>query len=78
MSCEPVLLTGAALTPKVLKMIADGAEVSMCVHGLTRMKTARRVLEEAASLKQPIYGVTTGLGPKVVETLPLSALDNFS
>lgn len=77
-SALTVQLTGSHLTPQQLESIASGAQVTLSDEGLQVMACARDTIEKAAAKQQAIYGVTTGLGPKVVETLPQSAQHSFS
>ncbi|MEM6661340.1 MAG: aromatic amino acid lyase [Pseudomonadota bacterium] len=58
-------LTGAGLTPDSLAQIASGAEVMLSADGLEDMRASHDILTTAQSEGQPIYGVTTGLGPLV-------------
>ncbi len=78
MNNHPITLYGKALTTQSLQAIASGAPVALCREGIAVMHAARAVIEAATGSGQPIYGVTTGLGPKVVDTMPDSAVDTFS
>ena len=64
-----VLLNGKDLTLDALDGIAGGAQVSLAEDGLTRMRAGRAVLVKALAEQRPMYGITTGLGPRVVERL---------
>ncbi|MEM7256548.1 MAG: aromatic amino acid ammonia-lyase [Pseudomonadota bacterium] len=75
---DTITLSGSDLTVQMVQSVANGARVTLAPEGLQVMQRARRVLEQAADKGQPIYGVTTGLGPKVVEALPQDAIDHFS
>ena len=66
---KQVMLTGEGLTLEDLAAIADGAEVALAGSGLERMQAGRAVLERALAEQRPMYGITTGLGPRVVERL---------
>ncbi len=77
-SHEPVTLGAAALTALQVQTIADGALVEVDAKAIMAMTITRRILEKAAHENQPVYGVTTGLGPKVVEPLPNADIDDFS
>jgi histidine ammonia-lyase len=66
---ETIHLTGKDLTPPDVARIAGGAEVSLADEGLARMATTHAMLTEALNAQKPMYGVTTGLGPRVVERL---------
>lgn len=73
-----IKLTGRALTAGTLKQICDGAPVILDTLALARMADTRRVIEDAVAQGKPVYGVTTGLGPKVVHALPAEELDAFA
>ncbi|MEL7154885.1 MAG: aromatic amino acid lyase, partial [Pseudomonadota bacterium] len=64
-----VMLNGSDLTLEALGQIAGGAEVGLAPEGLTRMQAGRAVLVKALEEQRPMYGITTGLGPRVVERL---------
>ena len=64
-----VTLSGADLTLEHLSAIADGAEIALSEAGLQRMAAGRAVLDRALAEQRPMYGITTGLGPRVVERL---------
>lgn len=66
---KQVMLTGKGLTLEDLAAVADGAEVGLSAEGLARMQAGRDVLEQALAEQRPMYGITTGLGPRVVERL---------
>lgn len=66
---EKIQLTGAALTAGDVARIAKGAGVSLAGNGLARMAHTHDILTNALTSGQSIYGVTTGLGPRVVEQL---------
>lgn len=57
------------LEPAMLERIAAGAPVALAAAGLERMGVTRAHLVAAQRENRPIYGVTTGLGPRVVERL---------
>jgi len=59
-------LNGEDLTPDHLVAIADGTEVTLCPLTLSRMPETRELLQAALAEQQPMYGVTTGLGPRAV------------
>lgn len=73
-----VLLDGAALTIGDLRRLAEGAPAALAEPALARMAAARAVIERAVAERRPVYGVTTGLGPKVVEALPEAELEAFA
>ncbi|MEM6904328.1 MAG: aromatic amino acid lyase, partial [Pseudomonadota bacterium] len=64
-----ITLGGAPLTPADLAAIAEGAPVLCAPEGLRRMAEGRAVIDRAVAQNRPIYGVTTGLGPRVVDRL---------
>ena len=70
---DSILLTGADLTPAGVAAVAAGAGVRLAPEGLERMRRCRALLEAALAEDRPIYGVTTGLGPRVVERLGAEA-----
>ena len=74
----PVILDGLSLHPHHLERIANGDEVQLCEDGLSRMAVARGIIDDAVEQRMPVYGVTTGLGPKVVDPLPDESLSTFS
>ncbi len=78
MSNNPINLCGDNLNAETLTHIAYGKPVALSEQGLATMRKARTVIETATESRTPIYGVTTGLGPKVVETMPAESVDNFS
>ena len=59
-------------------MARDGAPVELDPEALERMAAAREVVERYLAEGRPAYGVTTGLGARVVESLPAAALAEFS
>ncbi len=75
---KAITLTGSGLTTVQVASIAAGAIVIVSDDGLERMARTRAIIEKAASEKRAIYGVTTGLGPKVTETLSDVIAEDFS
>lgn len=76
---EALLLTGRDLSPEALAQAArPGGRVALSSEGLERMTAARAVIMAAIANRVPMYGVTTGLGTRVSETLDESALAAFS
>ena len=74
-----LVLDGSPLTIEELVSAARGAgPVTIDATARGRMKRARRVVEDAIECKQPVYGVTTGLGGRVTEALDTDALARFS
>ena len=64
-----IILDGDTLDDRAVAAVADGAEVGLAEAGLARMARRRAHLMAALEENRPIYGVTTGLGPRVVERL---------
>lgn len=66
---DEICLTGHDLAPGDLAAIARGARVRLADAGLDRMARAAAVIAGAIERQQAMYGVTTGLGPRVVNRL---------
>jgi histidine ammonia-lyase len=65
-----VLITGRDLDPVSLSAVArDGAPVVIDPGARARIEAAQAVVERAARAGRPVYGVTTGLGSRVVEAV---------
>lgn len=75
---DRILLTGADLTPAGVAAVAGGARIAMAPEALERMRRCRALLQAALAVDRPIYGVTTGLGPRVVERLGGEALGRMA
>jgi histidine ammonia-lyase len=76
---EAVAITGSDLTPVTLAAIArQSAAVTIPPAARQRMQAAAEVIRQAAEAGAPVYGVTTGLGSRVVDRLPDDALAAFS
>lgn len=73
-----VVLDGHSLDPFQLERIANGNTVHLSSDGLDRMAAARAIIDDAVDRRIPVYGVTTGLGPRVVDTMPDESLSVFS
>src|SRR5438270_11559202 len=74
-----VLLDGAAVAPAVVSAIAGGgAAVAIAPEARARMEAAGAVVARAAEAGVPVYGLTTGLGPRVVDRRDGRAADAFS
>ena len=71
-------LTGKSLTIEEVSQIADGASVTLCEAGLARMAASRALIDAAVRDRKPVYGVTTGLGPRVVEALDEEEIASFA
>jgi histidine ammonia-lyase len=69
-----VRITGRGLAPASLAAIArHGAPVVIDAGAQDRIRAAAAVVARAVQAGRPVYGVTTGLGPRVVE--PVSAAE---
>jgi histidine ammonia-lyase len=74
-----VAITGRGLSPAALAAIArEGAEVRIDPAARERMCAAADVVRRAAAAGAPVYGVTTGLGPRVVHRLEEDDVAAFS
>ncbi len=73
-----VELTGRSLSLQDVRRIADGASVSLSDAGLARMASSRALIDAAVRERKPVYGVTTGLGPRVVEALDEDEIATFA
>lgn len=74
-----ITLNGNGVSLKDLSDIAAGAaQVTLCDDALARMAKTRQVIDDAVKNRTPVYGVTTGLGPKAVEALPEEDLAAFA
>lgn len=79
MTTDRLLLTGADLTPEALATVARGRRpVALAAEALARMTASRDVVERYLAEGRPAYGLTTGLGPRVVERVPREELAAFS
>jgi histidine ammonia-lyase len=59
----PVELTGESLTlANLVRVAREGEPVTVAAEALERMRKRRRVVEEAVSSGESVYGVTTGVG----------------
>lgn len=75
---DMITLTGRDLTPADLARICGGAPVGLSDAGLAHMAATHAQLTKALAEDRPIYGVTTGLGPRVVERLDIEAQSRMS
>ncbi|MGZ4191796.1 MAG: HAL/PAL/TAL family ammonia-lyase [Solirubrobacteraceae bacterium] len=74
-----VVLDGSELTPRDVARIArDHASVAIASGARERMLGAAAVVARAAHAGTPVYGLTTGLGPRVVERIDGAAAAEFS
>lgn len=71
-------LTGRSLSLQDIKRIADGAQVTLNDAGLARMAASRALIDAAVRGRKPVYGVTTGLGPRVVDALDEDEIATFA
>src|SRR5688572_29364225 len=78
-----VFLTGSALTIEQLVPVADRYEtVAVAPDAAARVQAARRIVEEKALGREPVYGINTGFGsfadvkiaPDALETLQRNLL----
>ena len=78
MTDRAVRLDGSSLTIAGLEAAARGAPVAIAPEARDRMIASRAVIDRAVAERRAIYGVTTGLGARVTETLDSAALASFS
>jgi len=78
MKPAPITLNGTSLSPATLSAIANGAPIELSADALNTMAKARKVIDQAISARTPVYGVTTGLGPRVTQAMPKDSMDSFS
>lgn len=75
----PLLLSGADLTPAAVAAVArDHRPVGLAGEARRRMSASRAVVDLYLAENRPAYGLTTGLGPRVVDRVPLDELAAFS
>jgi histidine ammonia-lyase len=76
---SPVRLDGDGLDAHTVARVARGrVPVELDAAALERMAAARAVVDRYLADGRPAYGLTTGLGSRVVERLPADALATFS
>jgi histidine ammonia-lyase len=74
-----VPITGRDLAPETLAAVArDGAAVRIDSEARERIRAAAATVARAAESGQPVYGVTTGLGNRVVEVVDGAQAAEFS
>ncbi len=74
-----VPLTGCDLDPASLAAIArDGVTVTIEPQARSRIEAAQAAVARAAREGRPVYGVTTGLGSRVVDSIDGAAAAEFS
>jgi len=67
---ETLVLTGFDLEPATLSGVArDHVQVALAPEALERMALSRAVVETHVDENIPVYGLTTGLGPRVTHRL---------
>ncbi|MEM7508633.1 MAG: aromatic amino acid lyase [Pseudomonadota bacterium] len=72
-----VTLGAGEITAADLVPIGQGAPVALAPDGLARMRAGEAVMRDAVAEDRPIYGVTTGLGPRAVDRLGEAARGDF-
>lgn len=74
-----LVLTGQDLSlDDLLGAASEGTHIKLSQDGLDQMRKGRAVIDTAIAGQIPIYGVTTGLGARVTETLDAETLAGFS
>jgi histidine ammonia-lyase len=74
-----VVMDGTALTSEAVNDIArGGAAVAIAPPARERMRASAAVVARAAEAGVPVYGLTTGLGPRVVDRVDGHAAAAFS
>ncbi len=73
-----ITLNGNSLTIEHLTEAARGETVKISDQGRKRMMASRALMETEIAGGKSIYGVTTGLGARVVENLGPQELESFS
>jgi histidine ammonia-lyase len=74
-----VPITGRRLSPEAVMAIArGGARVTVDPAARERMGAAAAVVQRAADAGTPVYGLTTGLGPRVVQRVDGAEAAEFS
>ncbi len=79
MDRETLVLTGFDLEPATLVGVArDDVQVALAPEALERMALSRAVVETHVDEDIPVYGLTTGLGPRVTHRLSREEMTEFS
>src|SRR5262245_41526059 len=74
-----VTLEGTVLTVQQVELIARGdAKVDIAHPAQAAMRKGREIVEHYLASGIPAYGLNTGLGARVGETLPRTELEGFS
>ncbi len=74
---DKVTLCGQGLSIGALYEIAQGKTVRSDPTALKRMANSNVLILDAVSNAKPVYGVTTGLGPRVVQALTPDKIDEM-
>ncbi len=78
-SPDALLLSGADLTIAAVAAVArDRRPVGLAAEAARRMAASRMVVDLYLAENRPAYGLTTGLGPRVVDRVPREELEAFS
>jgi len=75
---EPITLTGKDFSVLEVCAVATGRRVLMHTDAVAMMARTSKIIIEAAASGQAIYGVTTGLGPRVSEALAAEEIEAFA
>ncbi|MGF1608547.1 MAG: aromatic amino acid lyase, partial [Kiloniellales bacterium] len=74
-----LILTGFSLTPQAVAAVArQGRKVAMAAEGSARLGSSRAVVERHLAENIPVYGLTTGLGPRVTHRLSRDEASAFA
>jgi len=74
-----LVLNGRDLTPALVAEVAcNGRPIALEGAARARMAEARAIVERHLDENRPVYGLTTGLGSRVVHRLPREVLSEFS
>jgi histidine ammonia-lyase len=74
-----IVLTGRDLEPEMVAAVArDSAAVTIAAGARERVRAAAATVAQAAESGRPVYGVTTGLGNRVVEAVDGAQAAEFS
>ena len=75
---DKTTLSGKALSIGALYEIAGGKSVQSDPSALDRMAKSNALILDAVNDAKPVYGVTTGLGPRVVRSLTPDKIDEMA
>lgn len=78
MSGRVVTLDGKALSTGCLYAISAGGKVKADPNALSCMERTNALILQAVRSSKPVYGVTTGLGPKVEQALSADSVAKFA